>query len=151
MYFLIADMENQLPVTRTQVQVCSTDLMTDTEHLQVEMIRYRYSSIKFRMRLCHSCQGLLREPLTHDRDRPVPELLVFSSFLSSSSLSLSRSSSLLPSRSLSVSLVSEETVGVLGRLLLLGSRPRRLPTMRLEGVLARSATTPAGYSLTIPS
>ncbi len=83
----------------------------------------------------------------------LPEELVVSSFLSSSSLSLQSVPSAPPSRSLSVSLVSLLTVGVPGLLLLLlfGSLPLRLPTARLEGVLAHSATTPGGYSLTMPS
>lgn len=83
----------------------------------------------------------------------LPEELVVSSFLSSSSLSLQSVPSAPPSWSLSVSLVSLLSVGVPGLLLLLlfGSLPLRLPTVRLEGVLTRSATTPAGYSLTMPS
>lgn len=40
---------------------------------------------------------------------------------------------------------------MLGRLLLLGCRPRRRPTGRLDGVLARSAPGPPGYSPATPS
>lgn len=77
-----------------------------------------------------------------------PEELDVSSFFSSSSLSLlSPPVSVPASRSLSVSLDSSTLmVGVLGRLLLLGSLPLLRPPGRLGGVFIRSAVRAAANS-----
>lgn len=83
------------------------------------------------------------------RDGTSPEELDVSSFFSSSSLSLfSPPVSVPASRSLSVSLDSSTLmVGVLGRLLLLGSLPLLRPPGRLGGVFIRSAVRAAANSL----
>lgn len=77
-----------------------------------------------------------------------PEELDVSSFFSSSSLSLfSPPVSVPASLSLSVSLDSSTLmVGVLGLLLLLGSRPRLRPPGRFGGVFIRSAVRAAANS-----